>query len=73
MELKCQRCGDRMEAGYVLDSIATQTKPETWVEGEKPKSVWESLTNDTNKKTYEVEVFRCGGCGYLESYAKVEK
>ncbi len=73
MKSNCPKCSDTMEEGYVLDSIATQTKSETWIEGEKPKSVWEAITGDTDKRSFEVEVFRCKGCGYLESFAKTEK
>ncbi len=36
----------RLCAGF--DCYADQTG--TWVEGEKSKLVWESLTNETNKK-----------------------
>ena len=73
MKLDCLKCSETMEEGYVLDSIATQTKPETWVEGEKPKSVWEALTNNGDKRSFEVKVYRCKSCGYLESYASTEK
>ena len=73
MQSNCPKCGGKLEQGYVLDSIATQSKPETWIEGEKPVSVWESLLKDSDKRRFEVEVHRCQGCGYLESYAKTGK
>ena len=73
MQSDCPKCGETFEQGYVLDSIATQSKPETWIEGEKPISVWESLLNEGDKRRFEVEVHRCKGCGYLESFAKTEK
>ena len=73
MNAECPKCNETLEQGYVLDSIATQSKAETWIEGKKPISVWESLLKESNKRRYEVEVHRCPGCGYLESYARTEK
>ena len=61
-----------MEEGYVLDSVATQTKSETWTKGNPPKSVWACLT-EGDKKSFEVIIYRCTNCGYLESYAATEK
>lgn len=74
MKSNCLKCEGAMEEVYVLDSIATQTKPETWVEGEKPHSVWESLvTGISDKKRFETKVYRCMSCGFLELYAVEEK
>lgn len=72
MNLNCRKCEQLMEEGYVIDSLAYQSKSETWIEGKKPKSIWAGLTKN-NKKQFEVETYRCINCGYLESYAKVEK
>lgn len=74
MNSNCPKCESKMEEGYVLDSIATQTKPETWVEGEKPHSVWEALTTGNgDKRRFETKVYRCRSCGFLESYAVEEQ
>ncbi len=34
--------------------------------------VWAVLT-ESDKRSFEVEVYRCAGCGYLESYATFGK
>ena len=72
MNLICQKCNNSMEEGYVLDSIASHSNPETWMEGKKPKSIWAKLVN-SDKRAYEVVSYRCTNCGYLESYATAEK
>ena len=61
-----------MEEGYVSDSAVTESQGETWNEGKTPKSVWACLTAN-DKRSFEVVIYRCTSCGYLESYATVEK
>lgn len=61
-----------MEAGYISDSQITESKAETWKAGKTSKSVWACLT-ESDKKAFEVSIYRCTNCGYLESYAVTEK
>lgn len=61
-----------MEEGYVSDSMVTESKPETWTEGKAPNSVWACFKKG-DKRSFEVSIYRCINCGYLESYATAEK
>ncbi len=72
MHSNCQKCNSSMEEGYVSDSMLTESKPETWTEGKTSKSVWACLTK-SDKRSFEVIIYRCINCGYLESYATAEK
>ncbi|MCY7345774.1 MAG: hypothetical protein LH614_06075 [Pyrinomonadaceae bacterium] len=70
--INCQKCNSLLEEGYVTDSTLTQSKSETWIEGKTSKSIWACL-DTSDKRSFEVVVYRCTNCGYLESYATVEK
>jgi len=58
-----------MEEGFILDRGHHSSKSVSqWVEGEPERSIWTGIkTKDRNM--YQVATYRCGGCGYLESYA----
>jgi DNA-directed RNA polymerase subunit M/transcription elongation factor TFIIS len=64
----CPKCGRRMEEGFTIDkgdySVPTVG---SWHRGKPKKSFWGLKTSKADR--LEVEVWRCTGCGYLESYA----
>ena len=69
-ELACERCGGRMQEGFVLDRGHYSFPGEQqWVEGEPQRSFWTGLKTD-DRKQFKVETYRCEGCGRLESYAR---
>ena len=65
----CLRCGGAMELGYVVDR-GNEGLPGTqiWVEGAPERSFLAGLKLK-GRSVLAVETYRCGGCGYLESYA----
>lgn len=70
--INCPKCQGLMEEGFVLDRGHYDTRRvNTWVEGEPVKSFWSGI-KVKNKLQFEVKTFRCGGCGYNESYAVQE-
>ena len=66
--LACPRCSGSMEAGYILDESYGKVGSEKWVEGEPKFSIWTGLKL-RGKERLPVTTYRCGRCGYLESYA----
>ncbi len=64
----CPKCQAEMEEGFIPDrgdSNVLQTS--SWYRGLPQKSFWTGLKNDGIK--FQVQSYRCTGCGYLESYA----
>jgi hypothetical protein len=65
----CPKCGGEMATGHVLECQLGQSRPlhpgvaSTWLEGPPEASGQAPLG-------VPVRTFRCGGCGYLESYAQ---
>ena len=67
---ECPRCRGNMSEGFVVDRGHGNTQgQQKWVEGEPVKSFWFGLDTSDRAK-YEVRTYRCGRCGYLESYAQ---
>lgn len=64
----CAKCGGRMEEGFILDHTDGALLQSTWVEGEPVRSRWTGIKLK-GKAQLAVATFRCGRCGYLESYA----
>jgi hypothetical protein len=59
-----------MAEGYVIDVNQHSVRSvSTWVEGAPEKSFWLGLKLG-NRAQYKVQTWRCGRCGFLESYAK---
>ena len=70
--LSCPRCSGSMELGVLVDhNYSGYAQPE-WIEGEPKTSM---LTGGLKVRgtVYEVVTYRCGNCGYLESYAHLPK
>ena len=66
----CPKCQGAMTEGYVLNvNEYGQFTASAWVEGAPEKSFWRGLKLD-NRAQYQVQAWRCGRCGFLESYAK---
>ena len=51
----------------VDEGYGTKSVP-TWIAGEARKSIWTGLKL-RGKQRLQVRTYRCGRCGYLESYA----
>ncbi|MCW3846227.1 PF20097 family protein [Sphingomonas sp. LB-2] len=66
----CPRCQGSMTEGFIPDHTDSAVrKVAIWVEGAPEKSRWTGVK--LGKKTrYEIQTWRCGRCGFLESYAK---
>jgi len=56
-----------MEQGYLLERDRGQNAATVWVEGAVDKKWYGIKTGD--KLKLAVETWRCGRCGYLESFA----
>ena len=66
----CPKCGGRMAEGFIIDrGDYGSSSVSTWQGGEPRKSVWTGLKLAKDEQA-EVSTFRCGRCGYLESYAR---
>ena len=66
--LSCPRCGGGMEQGFVVDQAQGAMKTQRWVQGAPEHSFWLGLKL-RGKRQRDVSTYRCGRCGYLESYA----
>ncbi len=65
----CPKCQGSMTEGFVLDVNQGGSRTvSTWVEG-APEKRWYGL-KVSGKAKYEIQTWRCGRCGFLESYAK---
>ena len=69
MELKCPKCAGAMERGVLVEyHEATGASATVWMEGAPQYGFFGGLKHG-GKKQLRVDVFRCGQCGFLESYA----
>jgi hypothetical protein len=70
----CPKCGGAMTRGYVAECGHGQGRPvhpgveSTWLEGVPGAGGGHAASN----RGMPVVTFRCGGCGFLESYAQPE-
>lgn len=66
----CPKCQGSMARGFLLEETANHSRTTAqWVEGEPVKSLWFGLKLGGRPKL-AVGTWRCGRCGYLESYAR---
>ncbi len=65
----CPKCNGKMVRGFVADWSHAQVFVSQWVEGWPHKSFWTG-TKVPSDKCIPIGTFRCGECGYLESYAR---
>ena len=64
----CAKCGQLMEAGFVLDRAQGAVAQSSWVDGTPTPSIWTGLKLKGHQLV-PVTTYRCTKCGYLESYA----
>jgi phage FluMu protein Com len=69
INIKCPKCNEEMEEGFIADYTHGAVLVSKWVEGEPEKSFWLG-TKTRGKEKVKVKTYRCSGCGYLESYAR---
>jgi hypothetical protein len=65
----CPKCQASMTQGFVLDHSDSGRRVSSWLEGEPDKSIWVGVKLG-GRTAIEIATWRCGGCFYLESYAK---
>jgi hypothetical protein len=59
-----------MAEGFILDVSQSGARTvSTWVEGAPDKSLWLGV-KIRGKVRHEIQTWRCGRCGYLESYSR---
>jgi Domain of unknown function (DUF6487) len=66
----CPKCQASMTEGFVIDSAPGHggRAVSSWLEGAPVKSMWVGIKLG-GKKPIEITTWRCGSCGFLESYA----
>ena len=67
--IDCPKCRSRMEEGFIQDSYQHQVRVARWIEGTPEKSFWSGIRTK-GKRRYDVVVYRCSRCGFLEEYAR---
>lgn len=68
---RCPKCDGSMEQGFVMDMDSGSRLVSQWAPGAPVKSFWLG-TKLPADKMIAIGVFRCEGCGFLESYARDE-
>ena len=64
----CPKCQGSMTEGFVATDKDGARSVSTWVEG-APDKRWYGIKIG-GKVKHEIQTWRCGRCGFLESYAK---
>jgi len=57
-----------MDEGFIIDETHGTMKSQKWAQGAPEYSFWFGLKL-RGKNRLDVSTYRCGRCGYLESYA----
>jgi len=60
-----------MARGFIADFAHGRVAVSTWVEGPPHPSFWQG-TKVPADKCVPTATFRCGGCGFLVTYARPE-
>ena len=58
-----------MAEGFVIDHKDGRRAVSSWLEGVPDRSIWLGVKLG-GRKPIEIATWRCGSCGFLESYAK---
>lgn len=58
-----------MIEGFVVDQAYAAVMVSTWQEGEPRRSFWTGV-KQSKADQLAIVTYRCGRCGYLESYAR---
>jgi len=62
-----------MEEGFLIDRRQNHSSAlPTWVEGE-PRQHWWGALKTRGRKRFDVLTRRCRRCGFLESFASIER
>jgi hypothetical protein len=61
-----------MEEGFVLEYMPGGMVQTSWVEGPPQRSFWTGLKVERGTQ-HPITTYRCAGCGYLESYARIDE
>lgn len=65
----CPKCQSSMSEGYVIDHNSSAAHGiSQWVAGAPVKGLFGLKTR--GKAIHDIQTWRCGRCGLLESYAK---
>ncbi len=68
----CPKCAGRLEEGFTLDLVHhNQSRQASWIEGKPVRSFWTGLAT-RGRARHKILTYRCGRCGFLESYAPTE-
>lgn len=68
---QCPKCSGSMAEGFVLDKTHGGVGVSSWVEGAPVRSLWTGV-NLAGREQSLIATWRCGRCGFLESYATGE-
>jgi hypothetical protein len=71
LSMRCPKCGGPMEEGFLRDSVPGAPVQAKRAERQAPRSFWTGVV-PKGREEYPVISYRCGGCGFLESYARPE-
>jgi ribosomal protein S27AE len=64
----CPKCQGSMTEGFTLVATDGGSKAASWLEG-APDKRWYGIKVG-RKAQHEIQTWRCGRCGFLESYAR---
>jgi hypothetical protein len=68
---QCPKCASSMGEGFVVDKFYGGAGVSTWVAGAPRRSMWTGI-NVAGREQSQIATWRCGRCGFLESYASGE-
>lgn len=68
---QCPKCAGSMAEGFVLDKTHGGVGVASWVEGAAERSMWTGVKL-AGRPRFLISAWRCGRCGFLESYASGE-
>lgn len=66
--MDCIKCGGQMAEGFVVDQGYGSASVSKFQSGRPRKSIWTGVKQSKEEQA-EISTYRCGRCGYLESYA----
>ena len=64
----CPKCSGAMTEGFILDNTYGEKRVAGWMSGKPVRSFWTGLKTG-KQKPIDIATWRCGRCGFLESYA----
>jgi hypothetical protein len=68
--MTCPKCSGQMESGFMLDRGAGPIDVQArWLEGAPTPRFFFDGVKMGGREPMPVTTYRCGGCGYLESFA----